>query len=257
VDDYGQWPGLDQVTLQRMETRLIQETDKVVAVSEILRDKLVRMGRVVPLVTHGVDLDYWAATDEQTTIPELDRLERPLIVFWGISDRRMEVSFVTRLAADIERGTLVFAGPQCDCDPILQKTNRVVHLGPLRYELLPYLAREASVLIMPYADLPVTRAMQPLKLKEYLATGKPAVVRDLPATREWADCLDLASTPQAFSDAVRLRLATGLPNEQRRARARLSEESWAAKARLFERCALASDVCRPRRETSAGGLVVT
>ena len=34
---------------------------------------------------------------------------------------------------------------------------------------------------MPYADLPVTRAMQPLKLKEYLVTDRPVVVADLPA----------------------------------------------------------------------------
>jgi len=52
----------------------------------------------------------------------------------------------------------------------------------------------ADVIIMPYADRPVTRAMQPLKLKEYLATGKPVVVRNLPATRGWTDCLDLADT---------------------------------------------------------------
>lgn len=241
VDDYGQWPGLDQVALQRMETRVIHESDKVVAVSEILQEKLVRMGRVVPLVTHGVDLEYWAATDERKDIPGLEGLERPLCVFWGVSDQRMEVRFVTRLAHDLQRGTIVLAGPQCDCDPVLEKTPRVVSLGPLAYELLPHLAREAAVLIMPYADIPVTRAMQPLKLKEYLATGKPAVVRDLPATREWGDCLDLATTPEEFSNAVRLRLTTGLPQEQRRARTRLRGESWAAKARLFERAALAGE----------------
>jgi len=76
--------------------------------------------------------------------------------------------------------------------------------------------------------------MQPLKLKEYLATGRPVVVRDLPATREWADALDLADTPEAFSAAVRRRIATGLPAGQRGARARLAGESWTAKARAFE-----------------------
>jgi hypothetical protein len=91
---------------------------------------------------------------------------------------------------------------------------------------------------MPYADLPVTRAMQPLKLKEYLATGRPAVVRDLPANRPWADCLDVAASPEAFSEAVRRRLETGLPPEQAAARARLAGESWAEKARLLERWAL-------------------
>src|SRR5207245_563093 len=84
---------------------------------------------------------------------------------------RMESSFVTRLAADLPRGTIVLVGPQCDCDPALKRTDRVVCLGAVPYEMLPHLAREAAVLIMPYADIPVTRAMQPLNLKEYLVTG--------------------------------------------------------------------------------------
>jgi glycosyltransferase involved in cell wall biosynthesis len=257
VDDYGEWPGLDQVALQRMETQLIQGMDKLVAVSGTLREKLVRTGRSVSVVTHGVDLDAWAATSERKSLSDLDGLERPLIAFWGVADRRMDIGFVSRLAADLQRGTIVFVGPQCECNPVLKKTPRVVCLGPVDYELLPQVARESAVLIMPYADIPVTRAMQPLKLKEYLATGKPAVVCDLPATREWHDCLDLAATPQAFSEAVRLRLTTGLPAEQRRARGRLRAESWAAKARLFERAALANESPRPRREASAGDLAVT
>ena len=69
-------------------------------------------------------------------------------------------------------------------------------LPPVPYEELPSLAARATVLVMPYADLPVTRAMQPLKLKEYLATGKPVVVRALPATGPWADCLDAAVADQ-------------------------------------------------------------
>ena len=91
------------------------------------------------------------------------------------------------------------------------------------------------MLIAPYADLPVTRAMQPLKLKEYLATGKPVVVRKLPATESWADCADVVETPEAFAAAVVERLRTGLPEDQRRARQRLEAESWAAKAAQFER----------------------
>src|SRR5262249_14654535 len=107
-----------------------------------------------------------------------------------------------------------------------------------QFALLPRLAREAAVLVMPYADLPVTRAIQPLKLKEYLATGRPAVVRDLPSTPDWSDCLDLADSPAAFSKRVRLRLEPGLPRDQQQARARLSSESWTVKASQFEQLAL-------------------
>jgi glycosyltransferase involved in cell wall biosynthesis len=94
--------------------------------------------------------------------------------------------------------------------------------------------------------------MQPLKLKEYLATGRPVVVRDLPATRAWADCADLVDTPQAFSEAVRLRLRTGLPEAQGAARGRLAQESWEEKARQLESLALACpEQEAPRRSTAA------
>ena len=76
---------------------------------------------------------------------------------------------------------------------------------------------------------------------------EPAVVRRLPATAEWGDCLDLADTPESFSEAVRWRLGTGLPEEQRRARGRLAAEGWEEKARAFEGWALAGpEPARPR-----------
>jgi hypothetical protein len=117
----------------------------------------------------------------------------------------------------------------------MRRLDRVVLHPALRFEALPSLARRSDVLIMPYADLHVTRAMQPLKLKEYLATGRPVVVRELPSTRPWSDCLDLAANPETFAAAVRARLDSGLPSDQETARTRLSGEGWAEKARIFER----------------------
>jgi glycosyltransferase involved in cell wall biosynthesis len=192
------------------------------------------MGRHAHLLTHGVDLNHWQAQRPGNGIHQLDRLERPLVVFWGTIDQRMDIAFIRQLAADLPKGTIVLAGPEASPDLQLYEPARVARLPPLAYEQLPTLASRAAVLIMPYADLPVTRAIQPLKLKEYLATGKPTVVRDLPATRSWAGCLDLASTPEAFSQAVQLRLRTGLPEEQAVARKRLEQESWLAKAAAFE-----------------------
>jgi glycosyltransferase involved in cell wall biosynthesis len=238
VDDFGRWPGLDQVPLRQMDERLIARADVLVAVSEALRGRIRALGRQAHLLTHGIDLDVWAGGSLSGAPAALAGLERPLIVFWGVVDRRMDVSFVRRLAADLPAGTIALAGPEADPDPALYAPARVVRLGTLPYEQLPGLGREADVLIMPYADLPVTRAMQPLKLKEYLATGKPAVARRLPATSDWGDCLDLVDSPASFSEAVRRRLREGLPRHQALARARLSSEGWAEKARAFERWAL-------------------
>lgn len=240
VDDFGQWPGLDQVTLRHMDDLMAARADVIVAVSETLQDKWTQPGRDVHLLTHGVDLEFWTNPPRQTIVG-LEGLERPLVAFWGVVDKRMDVAFVRQLSAGLSAGTILLAGPHADPDPELLALPRVVAPGPMPYAHLPRLAQEAAVLIMPYADLPVTQAIQPLKLKEYLATGRPVVVRDLPATHGWGDCLDLVDSPESFSAAVRQRLAEGIPNEQAQARRRLAGESWAEKAHVFEKWALCLD----------------
>jgi glycosyltransferase involved in cell wall biosynthesis len=239
IDDFGEWPGLDHAPLREMEATLVRRADVLIAVSETLQEKLAGMGRSSHLLTHGTDLEHWRLSPGERPAPELpEGLEPPLIVFWGMVDRRMDVSFLERLGAELTRGTIVLVGPAADPDPALEQIPRLMRIPPWSYQDLPLLARAARVLIMPYADLPVTRAMQPLKLKEYLATNRPVVVRDLPATRGWADCLDLADTPESFSAAVRSRLEDGLPECQAEARRRLECEGWDEKATTLERWAL-------------------
>ena len=237
VDDYEEWPGLDKGALRAMEAELVRRVDAVIVVSDRLRDKLAAMGRRADVLTHGTDLEHWAGGGATGPSGRLADLERPLIVFWGVVDRRMDLAMLARLGADLGRGTIVLVGPESDPDPAIDRVPRLVRVGPVPFDGLPSVARAASVLVMPYLDLPVTRAMQPLKLKEYLATGKPAVVRDLPATRDWSDALDLVDSPSAFSEAVRRRLDGTLPPGQASARDRLRSESWAAKAAEFARLA--------------------
>jgi glycosyltransferase involved in cell wall biosynthesis len=234
VDDFSEWPGLDGETLRRMEEKLVRKADSLIAVSSTLQEKLASMGRDAHLLTHGVDLDFWTNPPASASLPSLAGLERPLVIFWGVVDRRMDTAFVRELDGALTRGTIVLAGPQADPDPVLPALPRVVRLGALPFAQLSNLAREAAVLVMPYADMPVTRAMQPLKLKEYLATGKPVVVRDLPATRCWSDCLDLADTPASFAQSVLTRLEQGLSQDQQTARESLIGETWTEKARWFE-----------------------
>jgi glycosyltransferase involved in cell wall biosynthesis len=235
VDDFGVWPGLDGTAMRRLEELVVARADRLIAVSETLQEKLAGMGRRADLLTHGVDLAFWQDPAPGAEPACLRDVRRPLAVFWGLIDRRMDVAFVRRLAEALPQGTILLAGPEADPDPALLATDRVRRCGVLPFEDLPRLARAADVLIMPYADLPVTRAMQPLKLKEYLATGKPAVVRDLPATRPWGDCADLAAGPDEFARLAAERARTGLPEAQRLARRRLAEEGWQAKAETLER----------------------
>ncbi|HQR41701.1 MAG TPA: glycosyltransferase [Gemmatales bacterium] len=235
VDDFSIWPGLDGRTLGFMEREMLPQTNSIIAASEHLQERLRSLGYSSNLLTHGVNLDFWKMASDDEVIPGLESLERPLIVFWGVIDQRMDISFVRQLSQEIDTGTIVLAGPEDEPDAELRRLPRVKLQGALPLKSLPRMAQAASVLIMPYADLPVTQAMQPLKLKEYLATGKPAVVRNLPANKTWSDCLDVVETPSEFVSKVKERISNGILAEQMLARRRLVDESWKSKAETFAR----------------------
>jgi glycosyltransferase involved in cell wall biosynthesis len=238
VDDFSAWPGLDGRTMQRMEAELVPKVDAVIAVSETLQVHIAKFGKPAHLLTHGVDLDFWRAPVADELPPSLrgvDAMPRPLAVYWGVIDRRLDPEFVKALHYIQSAATVLLVGPQDSPDPDLVWLPRVQTLPPVPLAELPALAARADILIAPYADLPVTRAMQPLKLKEYIATGKPVVVRRLPATAEWADCVDVVDSPETFARVVMERLRDGVPESQTLARRRLVGESWTAKAEQFEK----------------------
>lgn len=249
VDDFSVWPGLDSEVMQTMERELVQKVDEVVVVSETLGDRIAGMGRESTLLTHGIDLKHWDEAGVVGLEPEgFPQADRPIALFWGLIDQRLDIQWCHALAEALAArgGALVLAGPQQSPDPAIHRLPNVHLPGPVAYEDLPAWASRADVLVMPYMDIPVTRAMQPLKFKEYLATGKPVVVRNLPSVRDWCDAADVVGHASVFVDRVLERVASGLPQGQTRGRERLNEETWSGKAKRLESSLAGGDGTRIR-----------
>ena len=192
VDDFAVWPGLSGEVLRDMERELIRKVDCVVAVSDHLVEAIRPSKPDVQLLTHGVDLDFWECKDFIQPAVE------PTALFWGVVDRRMEADWLLALANTLNGEKIVLAGPHQDPDPRIIQHPKIKTIGPVAMTELPKMAAAANVLIMPYADLPVTRAMQPLKFKEYAATGRPIVTSNLPAVKPWGKYVEIASSQAEF-----------------------------------------------------------
>ncbi len=235
VDDFAGWPGYDGATMQRMERDLVPKMDVTIAASEKLALQLSRIGANPTILTHGVDVSAWSSATKETLPNELSDLATPIVLFWGVIDRRMDTEWIRALSDQMTEGTIVLLGPCEDPHPALRRLPRVTIKPPVKHERLASLALIADVLIMPYVDAAVTQAMQPLKLNEYLATGKPVVVRRLPATSSWVDACDVCSDSVTFAKMVLARIKSGLPTCQSTSRRRLALESWDSKAVAFKK----------------------
>jgi glycosyltransferase involved in cell wall biosynthesis len=227
ADDYAAWPGNDGEVIRSMEHILLEHASRVIVVSEELREHVAAAGREAEILTHGVDPTLWRVPRR----PCPTTGERPVALFWGRVDARLDVASCLALA---EACDLTLLGAQENAPPEIGQHASISLPGEVAFEDLPRHAAAADVLVMPYADLPSTRAMQPLKLKEYLATGLPVLTSPLPAVEPWKEALDVCSDPALWAQRVRKRAAEPLPEGQRKARERLNEETWPMKTARFE-----------------------
>ncbi|WP_432797301.1 hypothetical protein [Poriferisphaera sp. WC338] len=264
VDDFSVWPGIDHAVMDAMERELVSKVDRVVCVSETLMDRMRSMGRDdAVLMTHGIDLEHWGlcegtesagkqgiddgGADGRMVIRSRYDWARdvygPLYLFWGLIDQRLDSEWVIKLgeSAAREGGRVVLLGPEQSPSQSLFGKKGVMFGGSVRYADLPVTARVADVLVMPYRNEAVTRAMQPLKLKEYLTTGKPVVCRDLPATRAWWDGCDLACEVDDFIHLCEMRAASGIGQDQIASRRQLIDESWSEKARQMHKILIGTE----------------
>ena len=122
-------------------------------------------------------------------------------------------------------GTLVLAGPGSPAtDAAISDFARregVVHLGPQPYARVPALMQALDVGVIPFrAQDPFVQGINPNKVYQYLAAGRPVVSTPLLDLEPKPPLLQFASDPEGFARAVRAALAAAPPAAECRTLAR-------------------------------------
>jgi glycosyltransferase involved in cell wall biosynthesis len=189
---------------------------------------------------HGVDTDHFAraANPETRPAPLFGPIRRPIIGFVGQINERLDRDLIRFVARAHPEWSIVFVGPilrGLDVGP-LQALQNVHFLGPADLDRLPEFLKPMDVCMVPFLVNEHTRTMNPLKILEYLAAGKPVVSTPLPALRSYEPHVGIAGSAAEFAAAVEQALAED-GDMQRRARAEFAgEHSW--ESRLEEICGL-------------------
>jgi teichuronic acid biosynthesis glycosyltransferase TuaH len=219
------------------EAAALARADVTIAVSDHLASVLRRRGASQPLVVeNGVD-DRLFATSDSAPLPLDVGLSPPIAGFVGHLSDRIDLAMLEEVA---KRGhSLLLVGPRSplfELDRIerLLGMPNVQWVGPKPFETLPTYLRVMHAGLLPYTNSEFNRSSFPLKVLEYLAAGRPAVVSDLPAVRNLGSPVRVARTPESFADAVGDVLARPRdPTEADEGRAIARDRSWDVAARRF------------------------
>ncbi len=232
VDDFAEWPGLNKKLVQQMEKELIRKSDILIATSQNLFNKLSGQGKEVHLLTHGVDFDLFNNTQgEEHAL--LRNIPKPRVGYFGLFDDRSDKDLIEAVAKKMPDISFIITGNiETDVSSLKGREN-IFLTGSIPYKELPAMAKGWDVCMLPYKLNKLTDAIQPLKIKEYLATGKPVISTPIREALKLKDYVALAERVDNWQTEIR-RLLNGISLEMQKDReVYLKAESWEGKADKF------------------------
>jgi teichuronic acid biosynthesis glycosyltransferase TuaH len=198
----------------------------VTAVSQQILDRIAPTGPSA-VIPNGVEPREWL-TDKPAEPAWMTQITHPRAIYVGTLDSRLDVEGIADLATRQSDLQVVLMGPQPDpayLGPLRHLRN--VHIRPSggRVELVAAL-RNSDMALLSHRRTPLTEAMSPLKIYEYLAAGLPVISIDLPPVRGIDPRVVVVDAVSDFADVSQSTLALGIASESVR-HAFVENNSWA------------------------------
>lgn len=203
-DDFSSLEGVDHAVMDALEKKLIAEVDLILVASETLSTKFPAEKTV--FLPHGVADYFFDVPGERPK----DLPEGPIAGFYGSLSGWLDQELMIRTARKMPHWNFVMIGAARCCVEELSKEPNVYFLGEKDHNELPNYVHHWQVSLLPFKDNAQIRACNPLKLREYLAVGKPIVSTDFPALSPYKDWITVAGEDD-FCQAIE-NSAAELPN---------------------------------------------
>lgn len=204
-DEFSEFSQFDKRLVGKLEKRLLVKSDLLLVVSEKLLESKCRFNPLVYKIPHGCDYDHFsksAALSEKDVPGELRKIPGPIIGYFGLIRDWFDFEMLRDTFTKHRDWSLVLIGSSDTDTSVISDLPNVHFLGPKPYKFLPQYLKGFDICIIPYRKTEVTMNANPLKLLEYLSSGKPVITTDLPSVRPYRKGLTIVKTASEFEQAI-------------------------------------------------------
>jgi glycosyltransferase involved in cell wall biosynthesis len=252
TDRFEAFPDGDRQELTRQVQLMKSRADLVVYCSHALMAEEADQSRRQAFIDHGVDYqDFEAAgLGERKEPDDIAALPRPRAVFvGGIDHHTFAPELFVKVAAALPEVHFPLIGG-CSLPEGWCRLPNVHLLGRKPYSDVARYMAAGDVLLMPWNNGDWIKACNPVKLKEYLATGRPVVSTPFAELDYYPGLVHVAADAESF--AVAIRRALEAPGDAAARRAFVRRQTWEAKVEtLLEALAGIGIHIEPREQSAA------
>ncbi|XOU94874.1 MAG: glycosyltransferase [Candidatus Kerfeldbacteria bacterium] len=177
-----------------------------------LKENIFNNSKKVHLIPNGVDINHYKSCKETKAeiINKIDnkiqKTNKPIIGYMGvINPDRIDFELVKQCLIDNPDKEFVFAGPVWGgfkSESLINEYSNIKFIGPVYYEELPYLFSQYDVCLIPHYTNEFIQSMNPKKMYEYLASGKPVVTTPVSGTDIFSKVLYISNSNKDFSNKI-------------------------------------------------------
>jgi len=191
--------------------KLLASADIVIASSRLLVDQIKPSRPDVLYVPNAVDINHFSI-DATHQPGHTDK--HPIIGYHGAIATWFDGQLVAEIARRRPQYKYVMVGPISDdeAESYLKSQSNIQILGAVPYEKLPAQIANFDVGIMPFKLSPLTHAVRPLKILEYLAMHKPVIATPMKEILDWPGVLT-AENPDEFVEQIDKALSSGFVDD--------------------------------------------
>jgi glycosyltransferase involved in cell wall biosynthesis len=226
----------DPATIRRLHEGAIDAADIVLYSGRKLLAEAERGRERSYLLEQAVDFDHWSrGTSADGDAPEVAaavaRIPRPRLGYFGaIEPWLVDQELIKRAARERPAWQWVFVGNKSRGLEIEALPN-THFLPPVRYDELPRYAAGFDVCVLPWeTEQAFTSYGSAIKVREYLATGKPVVISPLPEYEHLAGVLRIARSREDFFRLIEDALEEKGTEAARARQAAVRDGTWDARA---------------------------
>jgi Glycosyltransferase len=206
--------------LDPVEERLIRSVDQVITVSPTMFERKGRLNPNTLQTTNGVTYDAFAQPVREPA--DIAAIPHPRLGYAGFLKKQLDWELLLSLASRHPEWSFVFVGavrPHPEIEPLLERMKQLpnVHfLGAKPTTELAHYPQHFDLCLMPYRVNEYSRYISPLKLYEYLASGRPTLSIPLPALHDLNELVTVATGVEEWEGAIARGLNPAADTAERR-----------------------------------------